>query len=156
MPGYGSIAEVPAAWLSAATVMTGLWIGDRLISPVQKLRQCRREIEASLVVAFSLRDTVAGLAGKDDIDALNALSDARKDLKALAERLASFAHSSRLPVRVYSGIRGYNLTQAAEGLKRLSDSLVAASGRRLMDQATVMVGLRLGRRHSLRHRLGLT
>ena len=156
MPGFGSTTGIPAAWVSVATVVSALWIGDRLISPISALEETRREIQASLVVAFSLRDTAARLAGKDDIDALNALSDARKDLRAQAEQLAGLAVQAPLPVRVYARVRGYNLAQAAHGLLRLSDSLVAPKGHRLADRATVIAGLRLGPRQSLFRRLRST
>ena len=63
-----------------ATVLTLLWIADRLLSPILELERCRREVCASLVVATSLSNNIARLAGRGDVDALNALRDARKGL----------------------------------------------------------------------------
>jgi hypothetical protein len=156
MPGFGSIAGVPAAWLSAATVVTGLWIADRLLFPIADLKRTRREIQTSLLVAFSLRETVARLAGKDDVPALNALFDARKDLRAQARRLAVLADRPPVPIQVYAGVRGYDLAQAAQGLRKVSDSLVAPYGRPLVDRAAVEAGLRLGPRYRLARRLRLS
>ena len=127
--------EVPAAWLSAATVLAGLWIGDRVFSPISQLNQLRREIRASLVVALSLRDAAAEHTGKDHADALNALADARRDLAEEADRLDAMARRLPPPLRLYAAARGYNLAQAASALRRLSGSLAAPGGQRFVDMA---------------------
>jgi hypothetical protein len=136
---------------SLATVLAGLWIGDRLLSPIRHFKDCRREVQASLVVAFSLRDTVARLAGKGDIEALNALADARRDLEGEAERLEALARRRFPFLRLYLRLHGYCLEQAVQGLGRLSESLVPGRDRQLMERATVEAALRLGpgRRSSL-------
>src|SRR5690348_12579455 len=135
MPGYGSIAEVPAAWLSAAALIASSWIRDRLLSPVHQLKQCRREIEASLVAAFSLRDEVVRFTGQPGIEALNALSDACGDLREEAQRLDALANRPPLLLRLYAGVRRYDLRQAAQGLRWLSESLTTSNGRLPQGQA---------------------
>jgi hypothetical protein len=151
MPGSVHPGSDLAGAASLATVLAGLWIGERLLSPILQFKLCRREVQASLVVAFSLRNTVARLAGNDDMEALNALSDARRDLREEAERLEALAKRPSLSLRLYLGLHGYRVKQAAQGLQRLSDSLVAERGRQLTDRAAVDVALRLtpGRRWGL-------
>jgi hypothetical protein len=151
MPGFGSMAEVPAAWLSAATIMSVLWASERLVSPILNLERTRHETQASLVVAFSLCETIAHHAGKDDISALDALSGARRELTALAKQLTAHANRPRPAVRVYAALRGYDLAQTALGLRKLSDSLVMSNGCRLVDREAVEAGLRLGRRYRFGH-----
>jgi hypothetical protein len=153
MPGSVHPGSDLAGAASLATVLAGLWIGELLLSPILQLKLCRREVQASLVVAFSLRDTVARLAGSDDIEALNALSDARRDLREEAERLEALAKRPSPSLRFYLRLRGYRLGQAAQGLQRLSDSLVGERGRWSMDCTAVEAALRLGPgRHSGRPR----
>ncbi|HXQ41183.1 MAG TPA: hypothetical protein VN821_07950 [Candidatus Udaeobacter sp.] len=127
-----------------ATVLAGLWIGDRLLSPIRQFMDCRREVQASLVVAFSLRNTAARLAGNDDIEALNALGDACRDLGEEAGRLEALARRPALSLRLYVRLRGYRVDRAAQGLRRLSVSLVGERRGELTDRAAVEAALRLG------------
>ena len=147
MPGSIRPGSDLAAAASLATVLAGLWIGERLLAPVRRYEDCRREVRASLVVAFSLRDTVVRLAGKDDIEALSALADARRDLEGEAERLEVLARGRPSFLRLYSTLRGHRLDQAIRGLRRLSESLASGRGRQLEERARVEAALRLSPRH---------
>jgi len=139
---------------SLATVLAGLWIGDRLLSPILRFEDCRREVQASLVVAFSLRDTVVRLAGKDDIETLGSLADARRGLEEEAERLEALARGRSPFFRPYLRLRGYRLMQAIQGLGRLSESLASGRGSLLTERAAVeaALGLLPGRRAGLSRR----
>ena len=149
MPGSVHPGSDLAGAASLATVLAGLWIGDRLLSPIRRFEDCRREVQASLVVAFSLRDTVVRLAGKDDIEALNALADARRDLGGEAERLEALVRRRPPFLGFYLRLRGYRLERAVQSLKQLSESLVSGRGGQLMERAAVEAALRLGPgRHS--------
>jgi hypothetical protein len=143
MPGFGHSGLVPAAAVSMATVVTCLWIADRLLSPIIDLERCRREVYASVVVATSLSNNVARLAGQGDVVAINALRDTRKDLTREADRLASFATRQSLSLRVYIEICGYDLGGASRGLMRLAASLLGPNGQHLMDRATVQASLKI-------------
>ncbi|HXQ41590.1 MAG TPA: hypothetical protein VN821_09995 [Candidatus Udaeobacter sp.] len=125
-------------------MLAGLWIGDRLLSPIRRFEDCRCEVQASLVVAFSLRDTVVRLAGKDDIEALGALAEACRDLEEEAERLEAMARRRSPFFRFYLRLRGYRLMQAVQGLGRLSESLASGRGIQLTERAAVEAALRLG------------
>jgi len=129
---------------SLATVLAGLWIGDRLLSPILRFEDCRREVHASLVVAFSLHDTVVRLAGKDDIEALDALADARRDLEEEAERLKALAGRRSPFIRLYLRLNGYRLMEAVQGLGDLSESLASGRGSQLTERAAVEAALGLG------------
>ena len=142
MPGHSSLSSISAG-VSLATVLTCLWIADRLLSPILELERCRRGIQASLVVASALSNNIAQLAGRGDVDALNALRKTRKDLARKADRLSSFQARSSIPLRVYVGVRGYDLPKAAKALMRLGVSLFASTKERLADRAGVEAGLKL-------------
>jgi len=144
MPGSMHPGSDLAGAASLATVLAGLWIGDRLLSPIRGFQDCRCEVQASLVVAFSLRDTVVRLAGKDDIGALGALADARRDLEVEAERLEALARRRSPLFRLYLRLGGYRLIQAVQGLGRLSESLASGRGSQLTERAAVEAALRLG------------
>ena len=122
MPGHSSLSSISAG-VSLATVLTCLWIADRLLSPILELERCRRGIHASLAVASELSNNIAQLAGRGDVDALNALRETRKDLAREADQLSSFQTRSSIPLRVYVGVRGYDLPEAAQALMRLGVSL---------------------------------
>ena len=132
-----------SAGVSLATVLTCLWIADRLLSPILELERCRRGIHASLVVASALSNNIAQLAGRGDVDALNALRETRKDLAREADQLSSFQIRSSIPLRVYVGVRGYDLSEAAKALMRLGVSVFASARERLADRAGVEAGLKL-------------
>ena len=132
-----------SAGVSLATVLTCLWIADRLLSPILELERCRRGIRASLAVASTLSNNIARLAGRGDVDALNALSETRKDLARKADRLSSLQTRSSIPLRLYIGVRGYDLAEAARALMRLGGSLFASTRERLADRAAVEAGLKL-------------
>ena len=142
MPGHSSLSSISAG-LSLATVLTCLWIADRLLSPILELERCRRGIHASLVVASALSNNIAQLAGRGDVDALNALRETRKDLAREADQLSSFQTRPSIPLRVYVGVRGYDLPEAAKALMRLGVSLFASSRERLADRGAVEAGLKL-------------
>lgn len=144
MPGSVHSGSDLAGAASLATVLLGLWIGERLLLPILQLKDCSREVQASLVVAFSLRNTVACLAGNDDIGALDALGDARRDLSEEAERLEALAGRSSPLLRLYLWSHGYRLELAVHALRRLSNSRVAERESWLMNQAAVEAALRLG------------
>src|ERR1700752_4720967 len=143
MPGYAPLGVVPAAAASMATVLALLWIADRLLSPILELERCRREVCASLVVATSLTNNIARLAGRGDVDALNALRDTRKDLARKANQVAAFRGRQSISFRIYVVIRGYDLANASRGLMRLAASVVEPHGERLVDRAIVQAGLRI-------------
>ena len=142
MPGHSSLSSISAG-ISLATVLTCLWIADRLLSPILELERCRRGIHASLVVASALSNNVARLAGQGDVDALNALRNTRKDLARESDRLSSFQTRRSIPLNVYVGVRGYDLPEAARALMRLGVSLFASARERLADRAAVEAGLKL-------------
>ena len=142
MPGHSSLSSISAGVLPA-TILTRLWIADRLLSPILELERCRRGIRASLAVASALSNNIAQLAGRGDVDALNALRETRKDLAREADRLSSFQTRSSIPLRVYVGVRGYDLPEAAKALMRLGVLLFAPTRERLADRAAVEAGLKL-------------
>ena len=142
MPGHSSLSSISAG-ASLATVLACLWIADRVLSPILELERCRRGIRASLAVASTLSNNIARLAGRGDVDALNALSETRKDLARKADRLSTLQTRSSIPLRLYIGIRGYDLPEAAKALMRLGVSLFASSRERLADRGAVEAGLKL-------------
>ena len=142
MPGFSHLNSISAG-VSLATVLTCLWIADRLLSPLLEFERCRRGIHASLAVASALSNNIAQLAGRGDVDALNALREARKDLARKADRLSSFQIRSSVLLRVYIRVRGYDLPEAARALMRLGVSLFASARERLADRAAVEAGLKL-------------
>ena len=125
-----------SAGASLATVLACLWIADRVLSPILELEQCRRGIRASLVVASTLSNNISRLAGRGDVDALNALSETRKDLARKADRLSTLQTRSSIPLRLYIGIRGYDLAEAARALMRLGRLV---EGLPLLDEAMLAV-----------------
>ena len=147
MPGGVHPGSDFAGAASLATVLAALWIGDRLLSPIRQFQDCRREVQASLVVAFSLRDTVLRLAGSDDIAALDALADARRDLEEEAERLTALALRRSPSLGLYLKLYGVSLREAVQSLRGLSGALASGRGRQLMERAAVEDALRLGARH---------
>jgi len=142
-----------AATASLGTVLGGLWLGDRLVGPVIRLERCRRDVRASLAVTFSLWRAVARRAGRDNIDVLNALSDARKDLKNEADQLALLARRPFLSLRLYLVFRGYHPAQAARALGQLSESLIAPKGNPHLNRAVIETALWLEPRHFRNNRL---
>ena len=142
MTGYSHLSSISAG-VSLATVLTCLWIAERLLSPILELERCRRGIHASVVVASALSNNIARLAGRGDVDALNALRDTRKDLARKADRLSSFQIQPSIPLKVYIRVRGYDLAAAAKALMRLGVSLFASPGERLADRAVVEASLKL-------------
>ena len=142
MPGFSHLNSISAG-VSLATVLTCLWIAERLLSPILELERCRRGIHASLAVASALSNNIAQLAGRGDVDALNALHETRKDLARKADRLSSFQTRPSISLRVYVRVRGYDLPEAAKALMRLAVSLFASTRERLADRAGVEAGLKL-------------
>ena len=142
MPGHSSLSSISAG-VSLGIVLTCLWIADRLLSPILELERCRRGIHASLVVASALSNNIAQLAGRGDVDALNALRETRKDLVREADRLSSFQTRPSISLRVYVRVRGYDLPEAAKALMRLGVSVFASARERLADRAGVEAGLKL-------------
>jgi hypothetical protein len=126
-----------------ATVLTLLWIGDRLLSPILELERCRREIYASLVVATSWSNNIARLAGQGNVDALNALRDTRRDLARKAEQVAALQSRQCISLRIYVVIRGYDLADASRALMRLAASVLEPHGERVVDGAKVQASLRI-------------
>jgi len=120
-----------------------LWITDRLLSPILELERCRREVCASLVVVTSFSNNVARLAGRGDVDALNALRDTRMDLARKANQVAALQGRQSISIRIYVVIRGYDLANASRGLRQLAASVVEPHGERLVDRAIVQAGLRI-------------
>jgi hypothetical protein len=127
-----------------ATVLACLWVADRLLSPILELERCRREVYASVVVATSLSNNMAQLAGRGDIDALNALRDTRIGLVREADEVASFGTRRSPSLRIYIRIRGYDLAGASRGLMRLAASIFAPTAQRIADRARVEAGLKIG------------
>ena len=142
MPGHSSLSSISAG-VSLGIVLTCLWIADRLLSPILELERCRRGIHASLAVASALSNNIAQLAGRGNVDALNALRETRKDLARKADRLSSFQIQPSIPLKVYIRVRGYDLAAAAKALMRLGVSLFASTRERLADRAAVEAGLKL-------------
>jgi hypothetical protein len=142
MPGHSSLSSISAG-VSLTTVLTSLWIAERLLSPILELEQCRRGIHASLMVASTLSNNIARLAGRGDVDTLNSLRETRKDLARKADWLSSFQTRSSITLKVYVGVRGYDLPEAARALMRLGVSLFASTRERLADRAAVEAGLKL-------------
>jgi hypothetical protein len=143
VPANAHSGLIPGAAASMATVLTCLWIADRLLSPILELERCRREVHASLVVATSLTNNVARLAGRGDVDGLNALRDTKRRLARKADQVAFFRTRQSLSLRLYIGIRGYDLAGASRGLMRLAVSLLAPRRQRLIDRAAVEASLKI-------------
>jgi hypothetical protein len=98
---------------------------DVLISRGQSTADAVRQIGVTEVTYYRWRCEFGGLKG-----------DQVRRLKELEQR-------SSIPLRVYVGVRGCDLPEAAKALMRLGVSLFASSRERLADRGAVEAGLKL-------------
>ena len=145
MPGSAHVGSISAGF-SLATVLVCLWVAERIWSPIGELERCRGKIRGSLVAASTLDNNIARLAGRGDVDTLSALRNTRMELANEADQLSCFRIRRSIPLRLYIGIRRYDLARAAQALMRLGVSMFASPGERSKDTAVVRWSLRLSAR----------